>query len=66
MVWTLGFRSTLPSSRARVQEESVSSPLSPLGERVARTGVFFSRGGPGEGVPIREWDGCHATTTMPA
>ena len=25
--------------------------LSPLGERVDRTGVFFSRGGPGEGVP---------------
>ena len=24
--------------------------LSPLGERVDRTGVFFSRGGPGEGV----------------
>jgi hypothetical protein len=24
--------------------------LSPLGERVARPGVFFSRGGPGEGV----------------
>jgi len=25
--------------------------LSPLGERVGRPGVFFSRGGPGEGVP---------------
>ncbi len=24
--------------------------LSPLGERVARPGVFFSQGGPGEGV----------------
>jgi hypothetical protein len=24
--------------------------LSPLGERVDRTGVFFCRGGPGEGV----------------
>ena len=26
--------------------------LSPLGERVARDGVFISRRGPGEGVPI--------------
>ncbi|SPE34381.1 hypothetical protein SBA2_90029 [Acidobacteriia bacterium SbA2] len=25
-------------------------PLSPLGERVDRTGVILSRGGPGEGV----------------
>ena len=30
--------------------EFVHFPLSPLGERVDRTGVFFSRGGPGEGV----------------
>ena len=27
-------------------------PLSPLGERVDRTGGFFSRGGPGEGVRL--------------
>jgi len=33
---TSGSGSTLPSSRARVQQERVSSPLSPLGERVDR------------------------------
>jgi hypothetical protein len=26
-------------------------PLSPLGEKVARSGAFISRCGPGEGVP---------------
>ena len=26
---------------------------SPLGERVDRAGVFFSRSGPGEGVPVK-------------
>jgi hypothetical protein len=30
--------------------ESLTPALSPLGERVDRLGVFFSRGGPGEGV----------------
>ena len=29
---------------------SVPAALSPLGERVDRPGVFFSRGRPGEGV----------------
>jgi hypothetical protein len=28
------------------------TPPSPLGEKVARDGVFISRRGPGEGVPI--------------
>jgi hypothetical protein len=32
--------------------ENGKPPLSPLGERVARDGVFISRRGPGEGVPI--------------
>ena len=32
--------------------ENGKPPLSPLGERVAHDGVFISRRGPGEGVPI--------------
>jgi hypothetical protein len=32
--------------------ENGRPPLSPLGERVAHDGVFISRRGPGEGVPI--------------
>jgi hypothetical protein len=32
--------------------------LSPLGERVDRTGVFFSRSGPGEGVVTLETIRC--------
>ena len=41
-----------PFSRFRRSLEMVA--LSPLGEREGRTGVFFSRGGLGEGVV-----GCH-------
>jgi hypothetical protein len=37
-----------PVSRRVVQETFLS--LSPLGERVARAGAFFSRRGTGEGV----------------
>jgi hypothetical protein len=32
--------------------ENGKPPLSPLGERVAHDGVFISRRGPGEGVPV--------------
>jgi hypothetical protein len=32
--------------------ENGKPPLSPFGERVAHDGVFISRRGPGEGVPI--------------
>jgi hypothetical protein len=32
--------------------ENGNPPLSPLGERVTHDGVFISRRGPGEGVPI--------------
>jgi len=32
--------------------ENGKPPLSPLGERVDRDGVFISRRGSGEGVPI--------------
>ena len=31
--------------------------LSPSGERVARTGVFISRGGTGEGVALEHVEG---------
>jgi len=46
--------------------------LSPLGERVARPGVFSSRGGPGEGVarpfaahdsPLKAMGNDHATSS---
>ena len=62
----VGFPSTLPSSRAWVRAEKVSSALSPLRERVDRTGVFFSRGGSGEGAPIREQNDCYGATPKQA
>jgi hypothetical protein len=37
--------------RLTTTHENGKPPLSPLGERVARDGVFISRRGPGEGVP---------------
>ena len=38
--------------RLTTMYENGKPPLSPLGERVAHDGVFVSRRGPGEGVPI--------------
>ena len=38
--------------RVTTMYENGKPPLSPLGERVAHDGVFISRRGPGEGVPI--------------
>ena len=38
--------------RLTTMYENGKPPLSPLGERVAHNGVFISRRGPGEGVPI--------------
>jgi hypothetical protein len=40
--------------------------LSPLGARVDRTGVFFSRGGPGEGVPGYGFLGFDPLTPSPS
>ena len=39
-------------------------PLSPLGERVDRTGVFSSRGGPGEGVALEQVEGQTSLTNL--
>jgi hypothetical protein len=38
--------------RLTTMHENGKPLLSPLGERVAHDGVFISRRGPGEGVPI--------------
>jgi hypothetical protein len=48
--------SVLTLAKAGLVTAGLESPcknpaLSLLGERVGRLGVFFSRGGPGEGVP---------------
>jgi hypothetical protein len=48
-----GFRGrdvTLSAAGAALSADGVA--LSPLGERVVRTGVFFSRDGSGEGVRV--------------
>ena len=39
-------------------------PLSPLGERVPRPGVFISRGGTGEGVALEQVEGETSLTNL--
>jgi hypothetical protein len=46
------------SPRGRGEVETGSTcPSPPWGRGRTAAGVLFSRGGPGEGVSIREWDG---------
>jgi len=44
------FRRARSQRGTRSADREKSAALSPLGERVDRPGVFFSRRGPGEGV----------------